>query len=80
MGAQGTADSVVAAADTVNLSVSAALAAATARDGESGHGGGGGGGGLGGGIFVMEGGSLTISGTLAINGDTVTGGARRKRQ
>ncbi|WP_291617741.1 FG-GAP-like repeat-containing protein [Bradyrhizobium sp.] len=37
--------------------------------------GGGGGAGMGGGIFVMDGGSLTIAGTLSINGDTVAGGA-----
>jgi autotransporter-associated beta strand protein len=35
---------------------------------------GGGGAGMGGAIFVMDGGSLTIAGTLAINGGTVAGG------
>lgn len=38
-------------------------------------GGGGGGAGMGGAIFVQEGGSLTLSGGLTINGNTVTAGA-----
>jgi Passenger-associated-transport-repeat len=38
-------------------------------------GGGGGGAGLGGAIFVQQGGSLTIAGSLTVNGNTVTAGA-----
>lgn len=39
--------------------------------------GGGGGAGLGGALFVQEGGNLSLSGPLTINGNTVTGGAVR---
>lgn len=38
-------------------------------------GGGGGGGGLGGAVFVQQGGSLTMSGTLTVNGSSVTAGS-----
>ncbi|MGR4869816.1 autotransporter-associated beta strand repeat-containing protein [Variovorax sp. LARHSF232] len=41
----------------------------------NGGGGGGGGAGLGGGIFVQEGGTLTLAGTLTINGSSVAAGA-----
>lgn len=44
-------------------------------DNVSDRGGGGGGAGMGGALFVMDGGSLTIGGPLAVNGNTVTGGA-----
>jgi len=43
--------------------------------GSSGNGKGGGGGGLGGAVFVQNGGNLTISGTLSVNGNAVSGGA-----
>ncbi|MDB5806558.1 MAG: autotransporter protein, partial [Betaproteobacteria bacterium] len=38
-------------------------------------GGGGGGAGMGGAIFVMDGGSVTVNGTLSVNGNSVAGGA-----
>jgi fibronectin-binding autotransporter adhesin len=43
--------------------------------GTAGVSGGGGGGGMGGAVFVQDGGSITLSGTLSINGSTVTGGS-----
>jgi uncharacterized protein with beta-barrel porin domain len=49
------------------------------HDGSGGFGGGnggaGGGAGLGGAIFVQQGGSLTLAGTLTVNGNTVTAGS-----
>ena len=43
--------------------------------GSGGTSGGGGGAGLGGAIFVQQGGTLTVAGSLSVNGNTVAGGA-----